>query len=365
MARLARRTREIDISGIRKVFDLAGAMENPVNFSIGQPDFDVPEAVKEAAIEAIRGGFNKYTVTQGIAELRERVKRHCRTTRNWEPEEVFITAGVSGGLLLLTLALVDAGDEVIIPDPYFVSYKQLTKLVGAKPVFVDTYPDFRLTGERLEKAITRKSKLLFLNSPANPTGAVYGSEDLKEVAELCRKHHITVVSDEIYDAFSYDEPFVSITRHLEETVLLGGFSKSWGMTGWRLGYVCGAKDLLQEMLKLQQFSFVNAPSMVQKAGLAALDTDVSAHIADYKRRRDLVYEGLKEKFEITKPGGAFYVFPKIPKGTDQEFAERAIRRKCLVIPGSVFSERNTHFRLSYATSVEQIKRGVEILNSLV
>jgi aspartate aminotransferase/aminotransferase len=147
--------------------------------------------------------------------------------------------------------------------------------------------------------------------------------------------------------------------------MLGGFSKSWGMTGWRLGYVAGAKDILQEMLKLQQFSFVNAPSMVQKAGLVALDTDVSAHIADYKHRRDLVYEGLKEKFEITRPSGAFYVFPKIPRGTDQEFAERAIRQKCLVIPGSVFSERNTHFRLSYATSVEQIERGVEILKSLV
>ena len=365
MARLARRTGEIDISGIRKVFDLAGQMENPVNFSIGQPDFDVPEAVKDAAIEAIRGGFNHYTVTQGIVELRERVKRHCRQTRNWETEEVFITAGVSGGLLLATLALVDPGDEVIIPDPYFVSYKQLTKLAGAKPVFVDTYPDFRLTGERLQKAITRKSKLLFLNSPTNPTGAVCGAEDLKDIAELCRKHHITVVSDEIYDAFSYDAPYVSITRYLEETVMLGGFSKSWGMTGWRLGYVAGAKDILQEMLKLQQFSFVNAPSMVQKAGLVALDTDVSAHIADYKHRRDLVYEGLKEKFEITRPSGAFYVFPKIPRGTDQEFAERAIRQKCLVIPGSVFSERNTHFRLSYATSVEQIERGVEILKSLV
>jgi len=365
VSKLARRTGDIDISGIRKVFDLAAKLKSPVNFSIGQPDFDVPDDVKRAAIEAVHQGFNKYTVTQGIPELRDRVRLHCRRTRNWEPEEVFITAGVSGGLLLATLALVDPGDEVIIPDPYFVSYKQLTKLVGARPVFVDTYPDFRLTPERLEKVITRKSKVLFLNSPTNPTGAVYPPEDLKGVAELSRRHHITVISDEIYDAFCYDGEYVSITRYLEETVLLGGFSKSWGMTGWRLGYVCGAKEILQEMLKLQQFSFVNAPSMVQRAGLAALDCDVSEHIADYKHRRDLVYEGLKGTFEITRPSGAFYVFPKVPMGTGQEFAERAIERECLVIPGSVFSERNTHFRLSYATSVEQIERGVEILKSLV
>jgi len=363
--KFAGRTDRVDTSGIRKVFDLASKLTNPVNFSIGQPDFDMPQPVKDAAVRAVREGFNRYTVTQGLEELRERVRRHCRERRDWEPEEVVITSGVSGGLLLAIMALVDAADEVLIPDPYFVSYKQITRLLGAKPVFVDTYPDFRLTAERLERHITAKSRLLFVNSPANPTGAVYSAEDLKDVAELCRRHDITVISDEIYDDFCYDAEHASITRELPEAILLGGFSKSYGMTGWRLGYACGPRDVLQQMLKLQQLSFVCAPSAAQKAGLAALDCDVSQHIAEYKSRRDLIYDGLKDTFEVTRPAGAFYIFPKVPKGTDMAFVERAIARECLVIPGSVFSERNTHFRISYATSLEQIERGVEILKSLV
>ncbi|HUU43456.1 MAG TPA: aminotransferase class I/II-fold pyridoxal phosphate-dependent enzyme, partial [Planctomycetota bacterium] len=167
MPKTARRTAGIDVSGIRKVFDLAADLVDPVNFSIGQPHFDVPDVVKDAAVDAIREGFNRYTPTQGIPELRDAVRALMKRTRDWQPEEVFITSGVSGGLLLSVLALVDPGDEVLIPDPYFLSYKQLTKLVGARPVFVDTYPDFRLTAERLERAITPRTKLLFINSPAN------------------------------------------------------------------------------------------------------------------------------------------------------------------------------------------------------
>ena len=365
MAKLARRTDSIDTSGIRKVFDLAAGLSNPVNFSIGQPDFDVPDVVKEAAVDAIRDGFNRYTVTQGIPELREAVRERMRKTRNWEPEDVFITSGVSGGLLLAILTLIDPGDDVLMSDPYFVSYKQLTRLVGAACVFVDTYPDFRLTPERLEAAVTPKSRVLFVNSPANPTGAVYPAQDLKGIAEVCRKHDIAVISDEIYDDFCYDGEYVSITRYLPETILLGGFSKSCGMTGWRLGYVCGPKDLLQQMLKLQQLSFVCAPSPVQKAGLVALECDPSEHIAEYKQKRDVIYEGLKDTFNVTRPSGAFYLFPEVPGGTDMEFARGAIERECLVIPGSVFSERSTHFRISYATTMEQIERGVGILKSLV
>lgn len=364
MAKISRRADSIDTSGIRKVFDLAAGLTNPVNFSIGQPDFDVPGVVKDAAVDAMRKGFNRYTVTQGIPELRQAVREHMRKTRNWEPEEVFITSGVSGGLLLAIIALIEPGDEVIVPDPYFVSYKQLARLLDAETVFVDTYPDFRLTPERLERAVTPRTKLLFVNSPANPTGVVYPEEDLKGVAELCRKHNITVISDEIYDHFCYDGPHVSITGYLEETLLLGGFSKSHAMTGWRLGYACGPKHILQQMLKLQQLSFVCAPSAVQWAGLAALECDVSEHIADFRRKRDAIYEGLRDTFEVTRPSGAFYIFPKVPGGTGTAFVERAVERECLMIPGSVFSERDTHFRISYATTLEEIERGVEILKSL-
>ena len=364
MARLSRRAGNIDTSGIRKVFDLAAGLTHPVNFSIGQPDFDVPAPVMNAAVDAMQEGFNRYTVTQGIPELREGVRRHMHTTRNWNPEDVFITSGVSGGLLLAVLALVDPGDEVLIPDPYFISYKQLSRLMDAVPVFVDTYPDFRLTPERLEKAVTSKSKLLFVNSPANPTGAVYRAEDLKGVADICRQHDITVISDEIYDTFCYDGEHVSITRYLEETLLLGGFSNSHAMTGWRLGYACGPGEILQEMLKLQQLSFVCAPAPVQKAGLAALECDTSEQMAEYRRKRDLIYDGLKDCFNVTRPSGAFYLFPEVPSGTDVAFVERAIEQECLVIPGSVFSERNTHFRISYATTFDEIERGVKVLKSL-
>ena len=365
MPKTARRTAGIDVSGIRKVFDLAADLVDPVNFSIGQPHFDVPDVVKDAAVAAIREGFNRYTPTQGIPELRDAVRALMKRTRDWQPEEVFITSGVSGGLLLSVLALVDPGDEVLIPDPYFLSYKQLTKLVGARPVFVDTYPDFRLTAERLERAITPRTKLLFINSPANPTGAVASAADLEAIAEVCRRHDLFVVTDEIYDHYVYEGTYTSITRYLPEAVLLGGFSKSWGMTGWRLGYACGPRTVLQEMLKLQQFTFVNAPSPVQRAGLAALETDTLAHVAEYRRKRDLICEGLADRFELVRPAGAFYVFPKVPRGTDMEFATRAIERGCLVVPGSVFSERSTHVRISYATTDEAITRGVDILNGLV
>jgi aspartate aminotransferase/aminotransferase len=364
LAKPSKRAASVDASGVRRVFDLAARLKNPCDLSIGQPDFDVPEPLKEAAIRAIRDGFNRYTVTQGIPELREAVRLLMRRTRNWEPEDVFITAGVSGGLCLAALALIDEGDEVIIPDPYFVAYKQLVRLVGGRPVFADTYPDFRLTPAAVERAVTRRSKLLFLNTPANPTGAVAGEEDLKGIAEICRRHDITVISDEVYSDFCYDAPFAGITKHLPEALVMGGFSKTYAFTGWRLGYVCGPKAILQEMVKLQQFSFVCAPSMVQKAGVAALDFDASAYIAEFRRKRDAIYDGLKDKFEVARPAGAFYIFPKVPRGTDREFVERAIERECLVIPGSVFSERNTHFRISYATGMEQIRRGVEILNSL-
>jgi aspartate/methionine/tyrosine aminotransferase len=363
MAKLAKRMSEVEASGIRRVFDLAAKIKNPCNLSIGQPDFDVPEPAKEAAIEACRAGFNKYTVTQGIPELREGIKAKLKA-RGWEPEDVIITSGVSGGLTLAVLAMVDAGDEVLVPDPYFLGYKQLLKLVGANPVYVDTYPDFRLSPERLERAATPRTKLLFLNSPANPTGAVASEADLKGIAEICRKRGISVISDEVYDAFSYDGPAPSITKFLPEALVLNGFSKIHGMTGWRLGYAAGPKELLREMLKLQQITFVCAPSITQKGALAALDLNTESQIASYRRKRDLIYEGLKGKFEVAKPAGAFYIFPKVPKGTDAEFVERAIAKECLIIPGSVFSERNTHFRISYATTEEQLRRGIDILTGL-
>lgn len=351
----------IEISGIRRVFDLAQRLERPVNLSIGQPHFDVPEPVKEAAVTAIRAGHNRYTVTQGIPELREAVRREVTSRTGWEPEAVMVTSGVSGGLLLALLVLVDPGDEVLIPDPYFVSYKQLVNLLGGVPRFVDTYPDFRLRREALEAALGPRSKLLFLNSPANPTGVVYSADELRLAAEFAREHGLFIISDEIYHDFVYDGPCHSPAEFTDRLLLLDGFSKSYAMTGWRVGYAAGPESVIREMIKLQQFSFVCAPAPMQEAALAALQTPLSEVQAQYRARRDLVYEGLADCYEVTRPEGAFYIFPRVPRGTDEEFVTEAIRRNLLLIPGSVFSERNTHFRLSFAAEEETLREGVQML----
>jgi len=363
---IAGRMAKIDASGIRKVFDLAAKLKNPVDFSIGQPDFDVPENIKQAACEAIRQGKNKYTVTQGIEELRLKVAATIKDEYDWEPGGILITSGVSGALVLVLLVMVDEGDEVLIGDPYFVMYKHLVNLAGGVPVFVDTYPDFHMTAERIQRHITKRTKLLILNSPCNPTGAVNPPQDMKDIAHLADEKNLFVITDEIYKTFCYEGKYPSVVPHMKENVLLvTGFSKSHAFTGWRLGYAAGDKKVIEEMTKLQQYSFVCAPSMVQWAGLVALETETRSHVETYRRRRDLVYNGLKDNFEVQKPGGAFYIFPKVPEGrTDMEFCEEAIKNNLLIIPGSVFSEKPSHFRIAFATSDDNIAKGLEILNRL-
>lgn len=361
---LAKRTKLIDSSGIRKVFDLAGHLENPVNLSIGQPHFDVPDEIKAAAIEAIDAGKNRYTVTQGIAPLREAVQRKVREQKGFSGKTL-ITSGVSGGIMLALLALVDDGDEVLVPDPYFVMYKHLVNLLGGRPVFIDTYPDFRLTREALDAKVTGRTKILFMNSPANPTGVTYTQDEVDTAVDFASEHDLVIISDEIYDEYVYDEDFLPTPAgRYEKTLLLGGFSKTYSMTGWRIGYAIGPEEIIDAMITIQQFSFVCAPSFAQEAALHALEFDVSDRIAEYKHRRDMVYEGLKDHFEVVKPGGAFYIFPKVPWGTDHEFVAKAIKHNILIIPGSVFSERGTHFRISFTAPEDEMKRGIEMLCGL-
>ncbi len=362
---LAKRTRKIDSSGIRKVFDLARSMEDPVNFSIGQPHFDVPAEVKKAAVSAIEDGKNRYTLTQGIPELREAVEGRLRHIKGVAGGKTLITSGVSGGILLACLALVDEGDEVLVPDPYFVMYKHLVNLLGGTPVFVDTYPDFRLTEKALEEKVTDRTKVLFMNSPANPTGATYSRDEVDLAVRFAGAHGLLIISDEIYDEYVYDKgDLPTPASQYENTLLLGGFSKTYSMTGWRVGYASGPEELIDAMTVIQQFSFVCAPSFAQEGALRAFEVDVTDRIADYERRRNMIYDGLKERFEISRPRGSFYMFPKVPWGTDEEFVSEAIRRNVLIIPGSVFSERNTHFRISFTAPDDEMKRGIDILNGL-
>ena len=362
--KLASRVGRIDASGIRKIFDLARSLKDPINLSIGQPDFDVAEPVKDAAISAIRAGRNTYTQTQGIPELRALVQAEEKsfTGRTWNNEQTLITSGVSGGLFLALLAMVDDGDEVIIPDPYFVMYKHLVNLFGGKPVYLDTYDsNFAIDPELLEKLITPKTRVLLLNSPANPTGRILSRDNLTAIAAVCRKHGITVISDEIYRAFAY-APMTSMAEIYEDTLVLVGHSKSFGMTGWRLGYACGHADIIQAMTKVQQYSFVCAPSVSQYAALACPQVDSSHNIANYRAKRDLMVGILQTRFELSPPDGAFYLWAKAPAGlTGDEFVTRAIANNCLIIPGSVFSERNSHFRICYTVADERLRQGSELL----
>ena len=373
---IADRLRAIDASGIRKVFDLAAKLSDPINLSIGQPHFDVPEPIKTATADAIHAGHNAYTQTQGIAALREAVLERFQADfahdGRWADPGVLITSGVSGGLLLALLCTVQPGDEVLVPDPYFVMYKHLVTLAGGKAVFVDTYPDFEMTAERVAPLITEHTKLLLLASPSNPTGVVTPPQEMAKLGALCAERGVLLVSDEIYDAFCYQMTETprgwrapSPAAFGESMLVLRGFSKTYAMTGWRLGYAVGPKPILEQMTKLQQYTFVCAPSMVQHGGLAALDVDMTEHVAAYQRKRDMVVEALGHRFELATPGGAFYAFPKVPTGeTGTRFSERAIQQNVLIIPGCVFSERDTHFRLSYATDDRTLKRGLDVIRSL-
>ena len=360
---LADRTRHFDSSGIRKVFDLASKLKDPINFSIGQPHFDVPEPVKRAAIDAIERGKNAYTPTQGVAPLREKLAERVARESLGE-RSVAITSGTSGGLVLAMLALVNPGDEVIVFDPCFVMYPALVSLAGGVCVRVDTYPDFHLDVDRVAAAITPRTKVILFNSPANPTGAAASRDEVRALAELAQRRGVALVSDEIYREFCYDEPFASPAQFNPETIVIDGFSKSHAMTGWRLGFAHGPPPIIDAMMRLQQYSFVCAPQPAQWAGVAALDVDMSSHVTDYRRKRDRIVAALSPAFELPAPGGAFYAFPKAPWGTGTEFVGKAIERGLLIIPGSVFSARDTHFRISYAAPDETIERGVAVLLDL-
>jgi aspartate aminotransferase/aminotransferase len=361
---IAKRMQYIESSGIRKVFDLARSLKNPINLSIGQPHFDVPEPVKAAAHAAIDRGANAYTVTQGIPQLLEKIQSDVRRRYGQADRDVLLTSGTSGGLVLSLLCTVNPGDEVIVFDPYFVMYPQLVALADGNTVYVDTYPTFQIDVDRVRRALTPRTKAILVNSPANPTGIVHPRESLRDLARLAQERGVLLLSDEVYRVFCYDEPFCSPAEFNRDVVVFDGFSKAYGMTGWRLGYAHGPRHVIQEMIKLQQFTFVCAPSPVQHAGLAAWDLDLRSVVDEYRGKRDRLYNGLKDRFELVKPGGAFYLFPKAPWGTGTEFVAEGIRQNLLSIPGVTFSRQDSHLRLSYAADDPTLDQGIELLNRL-
>lgn len=364
LVKFARRMDKVEVSGIRRIFDLVQGMTDAVDLSLGQPHFDVPDPIKQAAAKAIQNGHNRYTVTQGIPELHEKLRGYLTRQFGFRDGGILVTAGAAGALFQAFMVLIDDGDEVLIPDPYFVLYVHLVNICGGSPILVDTYPDFRLTPERLKKQVTSKTKVLLFNNPVNPTGIAYTRDEVQAIAQFAKDHNLIVITDEIYDCFSYDFAHESMVRFLDDALLVGGFSKTYAVPGWRLGFAAGPRDMIEKMTTLQQFSFVCASSPAQRAGLVALDYDMGPYVEQYRRKRDFVCAGLRDRFELVKPQGAFYVFPKVPWGSDEEFVRAAVENKVLVIPGSACSRRRTHFRLSFAAEDTVLARGVEILNRI-
>jgi len=364
---IAERVRIMGSSGIRRAFDLAASLKDPINFSIGQPDFPVPANVKRAIARAVEEDRNGYTVTRGLPVLRERIKEGlAREFPGWEPD-LFVTGGVSGGLLLSLFALLNPGDEVLFGDPYFVSYPHLVRLAGGVPIAVDLYDDFQLLPDRFAAAVTERTRAIILTSPGNPSGVVYRPNDVKAIAELARHRDLLIISDEIYGMLSYDGPSPNAVLFApERTLILRGFGKSHAMTGLRIGYAAGPSELITAMAKLQQYTYVCAPHPIQYGAIEALGTDMSRHVSDYRAKRDLVCRELERAFQFIRPSGGFYVFPKVPPrfASGAAFIEEAVRRNLLLVAGEVFSRRDTHFRLSYAVPDDKIRAGCEILRSL-
>ena len=362
--RFSDRARGIDASGIRKVFDLAAKLEDPINLSIGQPHYGVPDLVKAAIEAAVAEDRNAYSPSQGIAPLVARLDAMIGGTYGHPDRRAFVTSGTSGGLMLALSALVNPGDEVVCFDPYFVMYKHLTTLCGGTCRFIDTYPDFRVDLGAVRAAVGPRTRAILCNSPANPTGAVLTEAEARGLAELSAETGVPLISDEIYDLFVHDGDFVSPARFDPDVLVVGGFSKTYAMTGLRVGFAHGPAALIEQMIKLQQYTFVCSPQPAQWGALAALDVDMTARAAEYRRKRDLLTELIGANFPVRGAEGAFYAFVPVPWGTGTTFAAACVGEGLLAIPGGVFSERDTHLRISYAAEDAVIRRGAAVLNCL-
>ncbi len=362
---ISKRAGAFDSSGIRKVFDLAARLDDPINLSIGQPDFEMPPAAREAAKAAIDAGKNGYTPTQGIAALRERLEDRVRRELGQPDRRLCVTSGSSGALVLALMALVDPGDEVILFEPAFVMYRPLVEFLGGRCVVIDTSPTFRIDLDRVTAAITPATRAILLNTPANPTGVVVDADTVRDLARLAESRGITLISDELYRSYCYDSPFASPALHSESVVVIDGFSKSHAMTGWRVGWVHGPKPIVDACTMLQQYTFVCAPQVGQWAALAALDAPMELPLAECRRKRDRLMAGLEKHYRFVQPGGAFYLYPEAPGGSGRLFAERAVEQeKLLVVPGSVFGKADTHFRIAYTVTDQMLDRGIAALQRL-
>lgn len=368
-------------SGIRKFFDIVSEMKDAISLGVGEPDFDTPWHIRDEGIYALEKGKTFYTSNAGLKELREEICNYQKRHQNidYNPlNEVIVTVGGSEAIDIGLRAIINAGDEVIIPQPSYVSYEPCAILAGAKPVTIalKAENEFRLTPEELEAVITEKTKVLILPYPNNPTGAVMGREDLEKIADIIIKNDIYVMSDEIYGALTYNGEHVSIASlegMKERTILIDGFSKAFAMTGWRLGYACGPEHIIKQMTKIHQFAIMCAPTTSQYAAVEALkngEDDVKAMRQAYNQRRRYLMNAFREmNLECFEPFGAFYVFPCIKEFgmTSEEFATRFLEEeRVAAVPGSAFGDSGEGFlRISYAYSLDNLKIAMERLKNFV
>ncbi|MCJ7605593.1 MAG: aminotransferase class I/II-fold pyridoxal phosphate-dependent enzyme [Dehalococcoidales bacterium] len=375
------RTNKLSPSGIRKFFDLLMSMDDVISLGVGEPDYATPWHISEAAVRSLEKGYTMYTSNSGTVELREETARYLNHHYGvkYDPEgETLITVGVSEGMDLAMRAILNPGDEVIIPEPYYVAYPSCVILAGGKPVLVPTCQDegFEIAAKDIEKKITRKTKAIFLGYPSNPTGAVMPKEKLLAIAELAMKNNLIVISDEIYARLTYGVEhtcFASLPDARERTILLGGFSKAYAMTGWRVGYAVAPREIIAAMTKIHQYTIMSAPTMAQVAALEALKTgedDVREMVEDYNRRRLVIVKGLNDiGLTCHEPKGAFYAFPNITStGMDSEtFSETLLKEeKVAVVPGSAFGKGGEGYvRCCYATSLAEIQEALTRMKRFV
>ena len=378
---LSDKIQTIKPSGIRKFFDIVSEMKDAISLGVGEPDFETPWHIRDEGIYALEKGRTFYTSNAGLKYLRAEIGNYLSRTQgiNYDPQsEILVTVGGSEAIDIGLRTIINAGDEVIIPQPSYVSYEPCAVLAGATPVIINLKAEneFRLTAEELEEAITHKTKILILPYPNNPTGAIMGREDLEKIAKVVIEKDILVMSDEIYSALTYKGEHVSIAGiegMKERTILINGFSKAYAMTGWRLGYACGPKEIIKQMTKIHQFAIMCAPTVSQYAAVEALkhgDEDVKKMRQAYNQRRRFLMNAFREMgLKCFEPYGAFYVFPCIKEFgmTSEEFATRFLEEEHVAaVPGTAFGESGEGFlRISYAYSLPTLKTAMERLNHFV
>lgn len=378
---LSDKIQTIKPSGIRKFFDIVSEMKDAISLGVGEPDFETPWHIRDEGIYALEKGRTFYTSNAGLKDLRAEISNYLSRTQgiNYDPQsEILVTVGGSEAIDIGLRAIINAGDEVIIPQPSYVSYEPCAVLAGATPVIINLKAEneFRLTAEELEEAITHRTKILILPYPNNPTGAIMGREDLEKIAKVVIEKDILVMSDEIYSALTYKGEHVSIAGiegMKERTILINGFSKAYAMTGWRLGYACGPKEIIKQMTKIHQFAIMCAPTVSQYAAVEALkhgDEDVKKMRQAYNQRRRFLMNAFREMgLKCFEPYGAFYVFPCIKEFgmTSEEFATRFLEEEHVAaVPGTAFGESGEGFlRISYAYSLPTLKTAMERLNHFV